>query len=972
MTVASGESGTTYFERSLGAIRLRWPERHDPSLRSAQIGGLLGLASHLASSSEPAQTILPTGVGKTAVICALPVLVPCTRVLVVVPTRLLRDQLAGEFDELATLKRLEIISSDHEVPRVRRVEHRMATTADWQELRQFDVVVGTPGVLSANYEAIAQPPDGLFDLLIFDEAHHLPATTWTGILRQHRAKAALLTATPFRQDRRSLPGRLVYHYSLRQAIDDGVYSPVRFIPVVPEDPDLDREVARVAIDRQRASPHAEEGSLLLVRTDRVAHARHLVDVYARLGVPLGLITGEHSARHVRAVIQHLRAGVLKGVVSVGALVEGFDLPVLKIAAYHRPHRSLPPTLQFVGRIARVTGGEAPAELVAVVGQIASETAELYREDVAWHDLLPQLSDTAVEEERASREYDLSLSRRPEGDIEELSPSALRPQRMVQVFRVPDLDLDLGVSLARISRAPVIFHAVDESGTLLAAITARRIHPEWIVTDVLDSFEHELYLAVHDPSRGLLFVTAPSDAAAREIRDAVGAEDAPLVSPQLINRWLWRQDLVAYSSVGMRSARAPGARQASYRMLAGSAVEGALLPSETRSYAVGHLIGRRRDGAHLVGLGVSIRRSKIWETAVADSLLAFRNWCTSLAEALGSEAPGMEQTVPRLPLSLPGALERFPELPLTVVLEHTILQPDTSVFVPGRGAIDITLFETPVERTADDTLLVTWALDDEALATLELRSDGGVALVDGTDLVVRTHGDQVPLTDLLIEHPPYVYFGDGSSTHGATLLVPPPQLPLLPAELYAVADFAAVDIRAEAAPPRDGKRYNVQQWTLDWLESTISPEVTIVDDAAYEIADIVAIEAAGSGKRVHFVHCKYSSDDTPGARLNDIYELLGQCARSARWTDSRACWFELARRIRERSATRVIGADRTGAAAQLQQWGSSPPGLEVHIWAVQPGLSQRAMAGWQEGMTLILAAMEWCVTQGATFHVVGNE
>ncbi len=475
------------------------------------------------------------------------------------------------------------------------------------------MVVGTPGVLSATYQGVATPPEGLFDLLIFDEAHHLPAATWSGILAQHTARAALLTATPFRRDRKLLPGQLAYHYTLRQAIADEVYVPVDFIPVDSQEPDFDRDIARAAIDRQRFTPHSDEGSLLLIRTDRVAHAKQLVELYEELGARVGLITGEHSARHVRGVIKRLREHELEGVVSVAALVEGFDLPALKIAAYHRPHRTLPPTLQFVGRIARVTGGRAPAELVAVPAQIASETAELYSEDVAWTQLLPRLMDAAVDRELATRGYLSELdSEGPEG----VSPSALRPQRMVQVYRTTGLEVHLDAPLARLSRTTVVFHAVDESHVLLAAITEQRVRPRWISSDALDSFEYELYLAVYDRARELLFVTAPSDAAARELRDAVGAAGALLISPQLINRWLWRQDLVAYSSVGMRSARAPGARQASYRMLAGSTVEGALLPSESRSYAVGHLIGRRRDGERIVGIGVSIQRSKIWETAAA--------------------------------------------------------------------------------------------------------------------------------------------------------------------------------------------------------------------------------------------------------------------------------------------------------------------------------------------------------------------
>lgn len=41
--------------------------------------------------------------------------------------------------------------------------------------REHAVVVGTTQVLSHAYEGVAPIPVGLFDLVIFDEAHHLPA-----------------------------------------------------------------------------------------------------------------------------------------------------------------------------------------------------------------------------------------------------------------------------------------------------------------------------------------------------------------------------------------------------------------------------------------------------------------------------------------------------------------------------------------------------------------------------------------------------------------------------------------------------------------------------------------------------------------------------------------------------------------------------------------------------------------------------
>jgi hypothetical protein len=443
-----------------------------------------------------------------------------------------------------------------------------------------------------------------------------------------------------------------------------------------------------------------------------------------------------------------------------------------------------------------------------------------------------------------------------------------------------------------------------------------------------------------------------------------------VAPQQINQWLWQQNLVAYSSVGMRSARMPGARQASYKMLAGSAVEGALLPSESRRYAVGHLIARRLQGTTHIGLGVSIGRSKVWETTVADSLLDFHDWCKTISLAI-STAATVQTTAPNLQLALPTALVRFPDRPLAIVLDPSLLQGNTSILLPGVGALEVTLFEFVAERIDDDRLRIVVGYEDAALSTLELHIDGTLATVAGSVLSVRHEGQLVDLEELLFDDPPWVYFGDGSSTYGSVLLCPPADLPPLPPELLHSWDFLNANIRAEARNPGVG-RITVQQRARDWIEANLQPAILIVDDAAYEIADLVAIETGRGVPLVHFFHCKFSSEDAPGNRVEDLHELFGQAVRSARWTDSGACWRELARRVHSRATTTIVGGTQMANAEQLiDSWAAQPPGLEVQIWAVQPGLSVGGVAGWPAGKTLALAAMEWCATQGATLTIVGS-
>ena len=278
-----------FFQRHRPNLNLGWEQVDSGQLRRAQLGAAWALSAHATVSREPALLVLPTGVGKTLVACVAPFLLSPRRVLVIAPGRLVRDQLAAGFSTLADLVRSGILPADPPLPRVITVEHRAERT-DWPEWRKADVVVGTPNVLSHGFPEVERIPDGMFDLVIFDEAHHLPARVWTAILEAVGAPAVLLTATPTRRDGLPLPGELVYTYPLSQAIEDGVYAPVRFVPVsLPEGAEPDMTLAAAAAERLATAEHREAESRLLVRAGTQAEARRLIDVYAEVGLKLGLV-----------------------------------------------------------------------------------------------------------------------------------------------------------------------------------------------------------------------------------------------------------------------------------------------------------------------------------------------------------------------------------------------------------------------------------------------------------------------------------------------------------------------------------------------------------------------------------------------------------------------------------------------------------------------------------------------------------
>jgi superfamily II DNA or RNA helicase len=194
----------TYFQKHHGAASPVWlpPSTEVLGLRRAQVGAAWALAAHFTRSEQPGQVVLPTGVGKTAVMTLSAMLTPCTRVLAIAPSHVVRDQIADEFERMSVLRSAASIPENLAKPKVGIASHRLAKKSDWTKLRGFDVVVGTPGCLSPAFEGVSEPPEGLFDLVSVDEGHHAPATTWQTLVDAVKgAHVALFTATPFRRDR---------------------------------------------------------------------------------------------------------------------------------------------------------------------------------------------------------------------------------------------------------------------------------------------------------------------------------------------------------------------------------------------------------------------------------------------------------------------------------------------------------------------------------------------------------------------------------------------------------------------------------------------------------------------------------------------------------------------------------------------------------------------------------------------------
>jgi superfamily II DNA or RNA helicase len=344
-----------------GAFTFREENRETQilGLRTPQIGALHAIHAHWTVSDEPAMIVMPTGTGKTETMLSTLVSQRCNRVLVIVPSLILRDQIFGKFTTLGLLKKLGVLAPLAHLP----VVGLMRGSIDTPE--EVDQAFGPCNVVVAVINSVARCPEPalqrlaeLCTHLFIDEAHHVPAATWSRVKGIFLHKRVLqFTATPYRNDGKRVDGKLIYAFPLRKAQEQGYFKPIRYLPVVEFLPERsDRAIAMAAVARLREDIKNDQfDHILMARGHPIDRLEQKLEpLYQELASDLNpvVIHSEMNRSRRDAAFAALKSRRSRIVLCDNMLGEGFDFPQLKIAALHDLHKSLAITLQFTGRFTR--------------------------------------------------------------------------------------------------------------------------------------------------------------------------------------------------------------------------------------------------------------------------------------------------------------------------------------------------------------------------------------------------------------------------------------------------------------------------------------------------------------------------------------------------------------------------------------------------------------------------------------------
>ena len=932
-------SGASYFARNYPVLAIPIATDDPPGFREAQRAALFSLGAHFAQRNDPAIVTMPTGSGKTAVLQASAFLLRAVRVLVVTPSRLVREQIYDDFRQLGVLKRLGAVPSNLEAPAVFNAD---AKITDWEALRGYDVVVATPNSASPAVEGVPTPPTDFFDLVLVDEAHHSPAFTWTELLKSFPdAKRALFTATPYRRDELEIKGRFVFTYDLKRAYDDGVFGQISYVPVEDFQEGWEDKAIAVAAERQfRQDEAAGFQHRLMVRTDSKARATQLLEAYTAVTkLRLKLVKSDHTVGHVKRIIAELRSGELDGIVCVNMLGEGFDLPNLKIAAIHTPHKSLAVTLQFIGRFAR-TSGQAlgNATFIAAPSSIKVEAEKLYAQGAAWSEIVPNLSATRVLREERAREILESFDpdRQQDPDIEELSLYGLTPYMHVKVWRLTDA-VRIDDSIEFPYGLNVVYSAVSKDFNSAVFVARETKKVRWSEDERLTDVSNHLFVIHHNREKGFLFVCASKrqDGTYQRLSEAITGRNLRGLSADTLNRVLLDLEDMKFFNIGMRN-RASNSSAEQYLTKAGGSVERTIAPEDARQYLRGHFFGGgTRDGVDIT-IGVS-SASKIWQNSSA-RLFELVDWMDSLAERLAST----RRVVTHSGLDLLATGMDVDRLPAPVFLadwDKEVYTRPWSVIVPGRPSIPLTGFDLIADHDGCTNHEVPVAIRGHGLdigLVYDVRGGPYFRYQAGSgDIELERHGGSCTLIDHLNERPLSFFTVDLGTLRGNEYHAPwnPEDAPFDPACVEPI-DFkgSGVCINTEVGVAKNG-HLSIFEFMEARLNAGTAP-VIFFDHGSGEIADFIEIREIGDETEVEIYHCKSTKSPKPGARVGDAYEVIGQAIKSARWCGRKG----IRSKIQSRMTTGGGNRFRRGTFADVERLLARPKPPVFHITVVQPGFA----------------------------------
>lgn len=933
-----------------------------PGLRSPQLGAVHAVLGYWATvPSQPATVVMPTGTGKTDTMIALFATGRLQRLLVIVPTDALRTQLAREFETYGVLLKAGVLSDPVARPVVGTIEHAFSSKGQAIAFAErCNIIVSTVSALCASSDEVRRVLVDECSHLFVDEAHHIAAKQWSEVRDYFSDRTVVqFTATPFRADGKHLGGRLIFAFPLREAQQQGYFSKIDYVPITDfVDPDL--KIAETAVARLRADVEAGFDHLLMARVNTIKRADEVIEIYRRLAPelnPLKVHSGESKARR-RAALAEIDKRTSRIIVCVDMLGEGYNLPSLKVAAIHDAHKTLPVTLQFIGRFARVTSSKI-GDACVVVNRPDPEYDEslrrLYADDADWNFVIREVAEAAVGAEQKISDFEAGFgSSLPE----EVPIRTLAPKMSTVVYRTTCSSWDPQAAIDMFGEDSLLTPsiAVNRQRNLAWFVTEERTPVRWGTLKTVEEIVYNLYVLYWDADQSLLYINSSNNASVhKQLAQTVCGDDAAIIKGEVVYRVMAHVNRLVPTNVGLIDVRSRARR---FSMHVGADVTEGFPTAEAQTKTKTNIFANGYEDGGRVSFGGSLK-GRVWSRSAARSLSEWVDWCDHVGAKLVDETISVDEVMKGF--IRPQVVRERPDLVILGVDWPHELYFNTSdeTLVSYKGAsTPLTDAELRVTEHKTDgpvsfaVVTSAWSAPYEAI----FSEDGIKYRALDSEVHVLAPRSEYPLGTVFSELGLKFYFEDETTIeHGGFLLRPPRNTPPFLKDKLVVLDWTGIDIKKEsqgAGRATDSIQHRVIQHVLaerQW-------DIVMDDDGSGEAADIVSLAVDNEGLLIRLTHCKFSSEPEPGARVADLYELCGQAHKSVHWKRAANLIDHLIRRERHRQSKYGRVGFEVGDEMALRSLQHRVRSLRsrLEITIAQPGLSAAKVS---EAQLQLLACTE---------------
>jgi len=962
-----------------------------------QIAAVGAALAHFSTRTEPALITMPTGTGKTAVMILLSYALKAKKVLVITPSQLVREQIANQFRNPELLISKKIID-DELLPRVYEVTGEINNYNDWTTiLEESDVIVGIPATLN-KIPASPNPTDNVdFDLVFIDEAHHSRAASWKFILNTYSsAKQILLTATPFRRDKKDIKARLIYSYPLKQAYENQLFSRINFVPVKTNlfQSEEDKNIAIAKKAETVYNERANSEHKIIVRTDTKSSANQLKKIYEEhTDLKLDVIHSKLSDKYIKIRIKQLREGQVDGIICVDMMGEGYDFPALKIAAVHIPHKSLAITLQFVGRISRTNIADGNvATVVAGEHEFAIESYQLFRHDTKdWSIVLPDLHKAKIQKTELEQEFFDSFENltepKPlfdfdnEGQIE-VDNDDLRPFFHVKAYEIIpptqnalfdpeqteeliDIAAEINFEGTSLFKNPIIrHHNVSAEFDVAVFVVSELKTPKWYLKDdMLKDIQNELIIIYYNRDNRILYIcsTIKENELYEHIAEQYLALDTihDMIPLPLLKRIMagWKE--AKMFNVGMKSRKTKGNSE-SYKNILGSQAEKSVLSTDKYSYTRGHSFGGGYepllDKQVMIGISTS---SKIW-TLEDNKIKYLTEWLKFISRKVGD--PEMDNLpAPLSDLDSGKVVSKFDEEPIFFAdWEPSFYHKLTSVYFlnevgePAEQALICSCTLTVIEQHIDYIVLLISKGDISTKIRYMISPKVKFEYDPTTEHTLAiSHGERFTSNDVFLKlissYPIHLYYenlgkqiGKVYFDFGNNIATIDPEKIIThgwPLNVNVQKEYFSHQDLIDNAAAND-TRFSIHDYIIQQAINDF--DVVFYDHGSLEIADVVGFREG----KVQFFHCKSQTGNEPSCNVTDIYEVSGQAVKSVNWAHRKLLLKQICERADQNNSHHKLKKGSLDDIKIILNKFETPI-IPVEITIVQPGLKTQNLLAVQQ-------------------------